>query len=74
MKYVKVRCPRCGGHGVVSVYSHDDFEGPGDCPGCKGAGWLCIYESDRVALYPGGPLMGSWPGEYKRVSATEPTP
>jgi len=58
-------CPNCGGRGIVSVYSQDDFEGPGSCPECGGEGIVWISPKDRVADYPGGPFRGSWPGAYE---------
>jgi hypothetical protein len=53
-----IRCPRCGGWGVVSVYSAGDFEGPSECPKCNG-GQKWRYPSGRLAMYPGGPFLGS---------------
>ena len=63
-----IQCPRCGGYGMVSHYSATDFEGAMECPDCAG-GSLVVYESDRLALYPGGPMRGSWPGRYSQAVA-----
>lgn len=51
-----VSCGQCLGTGQVAVYSWSDFEGPGDCPDCKGGGDLWISPKGRVCLYPGGPF------------------
>ncbi len=63
----KDSCSRCGGYGVVSVYSANDFEGPGECQECGGTGTLFVSEKDRVAMYPGGPLRGTDPGRYVKL-------
>ena len=52
-------CWNCGGHGVVSVYSHNDFEGAGECGTCGGSGQLWRSPKGRLAMYPGGPFRGS---------------
>lgn len=69
-RWIQTLCPRCNGSGLVSVYSANDFEGAGDCPDCA-SGSIWISQKDRVALYPGGPLRGSWPGEYSRLFAKQ---
>lgn len=57
-------CGSCGGHGIVADYGHGtDFYGPKDCPDCV-AGRIVVYRNDAVALWPGGPLAGSYPGRY----------
>ena len=53
------QCWNCGGHGVVSVYSHNDFEGAGECATCGGSGTLWRSPKRRLAMYPGGPFRGS---------------
>lgn len=48
-------CHRCGGHGIVSVYSAYDFEGADFCPVCGGSGR--VWRTGKVvAVYPGGPF------------------
>lgn len=54
-----IRCSKCRGYGVVSVYSTYDFEGPGDCRRCGGDGTLFITPTGRLAIYPGGPFVGT---------------
>ena len=52
-------CSNCGGYGVVSVYSHNDFEGPGECSSCDGRGNIFIHKKSGVmAAWPGGPFLG----------------
>lgn len=56
-KWRTIPCQKCGGLGVVSVYSAFDFEGPGECPDCiNGSLWL--RPSGHAFLYPGGPAAG----------------
>lgn len=62
-EWIWVSCPSCGGNGVREGFGG----GPQECRGCTGVGRLALYPSDRVALYPGGPLRGTWPGEYQRA-------
>ena len=57
-KWRTCRCPSCGGHGVVSVYSAYDFEGPGECGECGGSGSLFIRPSGHLFQWPGGPACG----------------
>src|SRR5690606_32590708 len=66
-RHVTVRCPGCGGHGVREAFGG----GPVECRVCDGGGTLTVYESGHCALYPGGPLRGSWPGEYELAMATD---
>ncbi len=47
-------CGRCGGHGVVSIYSDTDFEGPGECYKCSGSGICWRTPKGRYVEYPGG--------------------
>lgn len=53
----------CGGcvAGTVAVYSAADFEGPGECHHCKGNGVYWEGPNGVLALYPGGPFLGSNP-------------
>ena len=52
-------CSSCRGHGVVSVYSYNDFEGPGECSDCDGRGWNATHiKSGVIAAWPGGPFIG----------------
>lgn len=53
-------CPHCGGHGLVGMWVGD--YSIGECAECHGLGRWWVYPSDRIALWPGGPLHGSWPG------------
>lgn len=53
------RCHGCSGHGVVSVYSADDFEGAGFCRVCGGSGVVWVSPGGAIALYPGGPFVGT---------------
>ena len=52
------QCGNCLGYGVVSVYSMNDFEGPGECNACQGAGVIWEGPKGVLAMYPGGPLLG----------------
>ena len=61
----RIQCHNCGGHGMVSVYSYNDFEGADECSTCDGRGTIAISPKDRVAKYPGGPFIGSEPGAYQ---------
>ena len=67
-RWVRVQCSACGGHGIVADYSGGDFNGPRECDDCA-AGYVAVSERDRVALWPGGPLRGSWPGEFAAAVA-----
>lgn len=66
--WTQVRCVTCSGHGVVSVYSAHDFEGPGECAHCGGSGAEWVSPRGRTALYPGGPFTGSLPRGKEAVS------
>jgi len=61
--YPKVHCPRCGGHGLVA----SEWFGATECPDCDGMGSFVVYRNDALALYPGGPMHGSWPGKYAEL-------
>jgi DnaJ-class molecular chaperone len=54
-----VVCDSCNGHGIVSHYSHEDFEGAMECPTCCGRGELWQYKTGHLAIYKGGPFAGS---------------
>ncbi len=71
--WVKTSCSGCGGHGMVSDYTYDgsEFLGAKDCSVCGGNGVLYVSSKDVVAIYPGGPFCGKWPGEYARRKANE---
>lgn len=56
--WTQIRCDSCGGHGVISVYSQNDFEGPGECRTCGGSGTMFLSPKGRLADYPGGPFRG----------------
>ena len=66
-----IRCSSCNGLGVVAVYSAYDFEGPGECRECGGAGQIWISPKGHLAQYPGGRWRGSLP-KAERVNS--PTP
>lgn len=71
MAHLADRCPNCSGLGVVADYGNgQDFYGPKECPDCVN-GSIVVYPSDRLALWPGGPLCGSWPGRYAELKAQE---
>ena len=57
-KWRTLKCPSCGGHGVVDGYD----AGPLDCRECN-SGWLFIRPKGHLFLYPGGPGMGMWSAE-----------
>ena len=65
----RIQCGSCGGHGLVCVYSYNafDFEGAGECNTCDGSGSIAVSPKDRLAKYPGGPLLGSEPGAYQKA-------
>ena len=73
VKWRVIDCPRCGGHGVISVYTlgGTDFLGAGECPKCGGNGVLWISPKDRIADNPGGPFRGSWPGAFEKARERE---
>lgn len=55
----KMQCSDCGGHGLVSSYSANDFEGAAECNVCEGSGFIFVYSNGRLAKWPGGPFLGS---------------
>lgn len=61
-KWKQTRCWHCGGHGVGMTGDGPVWE----CNICGGSGGIWVSEKDRVALWPGGPFQGSFPGEYQR--------
>jgi transcription elongation factor Elf1 len=61
----RIKCPHCGGHGLVGVWV-GDYE-VAECEECGGMGELTVYPNDSVAMYPGGPMRGSWPGAYEKA-------
>ena len=72
--WIHARCSLCGGHGQRSSYTWDgsDFLGPEECPRCGGSGDVWVSSKDRLAQYPGGPLMGSAPGLYAETRDKSP--
>lgn len=62
-EWIKDRCGVCVA-GYVSDYSSGDFEGAKECDSCNGSGSLFVSERDRLAAWPGGPFLGSWPGRF----------
>jgi hypothetical protein len=62
----RVSCPSCGGHGLVGVWVGDyDIT---ECSECDGLCELVVYPNDGLALWPGGPMRGSWPGKYAELT------
>ena len=45
-----------------------------ECGDCGGTGALFVSDKDRLALYPGGPFRGSWPGKYDAALPNPPEP
>lgn len=64
----RTRCYNCDGHGIVASYSCNDFEGADECNICAGSGSIAISPKDRLAKWPGGPFLGSFPGSYQKES------
>jgi hypothetical protein len=59
-----ITCTTCGGYMVYAVWNGDyDIV---DCHECAG-GTLVVYPNDTLAMYPGGPMRGSWPGAYAKA-------
>lgn len=54
-----VQCWECGGHGVQANYDSEGFMSPSDCDACGGEGSLWVSPAGRLALWPGGPFVGS---------------
>lgn len=64
MNHRITHCPNCGGHGLVG-----HIPPPATRTECGGSGTLVVYRNDALAQYPGGPMLGSWPGRYEEVGA-----
>jgi hypothetical protein len=62
--YTRVKCDRCDGHGMRTVWSFGVKE-PDECPDCGGGGTIIRYASGRLASYPGGPFLGNDPAPTK---------
>jgi hypothetical protein len=54
------QCAICAGCGMVSAYTFDgsEFEGPEECSGCGGNGYIWRSPKGALAQYPGGPFVG----------------
>ena len=53
--WIQVDCGCCGGIMWGGEY-------PVECRRCKGGGVVALHKkSKRIALYPGGQFLGSWP-------------
>lgn len=55
-----IKCSRCDGHGLRTVWSFGVKE-PDECPDCGGSGNVWRYESGVIAKWYGGPLLGRDP-------------
>lgn len=51
-------CSHCGGHGLVSLYVGNDFDGATECRACGGTGSVWRSPGGARAMYPGGPFCG----------------
>lgn len=51
------KCFACDGHGMVSAYSWNDFEGAKECDSCGGNGSVWRTPKGRYVIYPGGPFV-----------------
>jgi len=60
-----VNCPNCGGRRVTRDISGKHV----DCSDCRTRGFFYISDKDRLAEYPGGPQMGTWPGKFKELTS-----
>jgi hypothetical protein len=67
-RWLEDSCGCCSGYGVVSDYSGGDFNGPTECDACGGQGYYFVSESDRRAMWPGGPFLGREPGRFAYLS------
>jgi hypothetical protein len=57
-------CTTCGGHTVYAVWNGDyDIV---DCHDCSN-GYVWISSKDRIAAWPGGPFLGSYPGRFAEL-------
>lgn len=58
--WTTMKCGTCDGKGMVSGYTSfgTDFSGPEECCDCNN-GEIYVSPSGRLALYPGGPFVGS---------------
>jgi hypothetical protein len=68
-RWLRDSCSCVGG--LVSDYSGGDFNGPMECPSCGGQGSVVVSENDRLAMWPGGPLLGMAPGLFARLERRE---
>lgn len=63
VKWMKIACDNCcNGQEWGALY-------PKECRDCGGSGFLWLSSSDRIAKWPGGPFLGSAPGEYAKRKA-----
>ena len=69
--WLTTHCPNCRGYGQISVYG-TDFLGAGECPNCGGNGTIYVSPKDRLAIFPGGPFCGYWPGKYAELQKETP--
>ena len=60
-------CPNCDGRGLVISSNSFDRNEIVECSDCGGSGQLWVTDKDIVAMYPGGPFRGKWPGQYKEA-------
>ena len=57
MRGQNVKCARCNGHGLISVWSFGVKE-PDECADCGGSGLNWRYPNGTVARFYGGPFLG----------------
>lgn len=59
--WIQIKCYCCSG----LQWGGDS---PRECLDCDGAGMLWVSENDRIAMWPGGPFLGSEPGRFKEAA------
>ena len=60
--WIRLSCASCSGYGWYLGWENCEVY----CTDCKGGGTIYISSSDRIAEYPGGRFLGSWPGKYAK--------
>lgn len=54
LMWKRIRCARCGGHGVYEGFGG----GPVECKECSMSGFYWLHHSGLLAQWPGGPALG----------------